>query len=134
MSLGPKVSPKIEKVIRRFPTKAKIVVEEVDELYKEPTGNYIVKVPSIQGFFHEDRRATRVKLEDKGVVYERYEAIFLMVLITPETETISKGDIMIINDSECFTVVDSHNPNKLNIYFDIEIERSNLKCQDLNLI
>lgn len=134
MNLGPKVSPKIEKVIRRFPTKAKIVIEEIDELYKEPTGNYIVKVPSVTGFFHEDKRSTRVKFEDKGVVYEKEDAMYLMVLITPETKTIARGDIMVINDSECYMVIEPHNPNKLDIYLDIEIERSNLKCQDLNLI
>lgn len=118
--LSSRVAPKIAKVIRRFPTTVKVVTIKLNK-YKEPEA-LIVKIPELTGFYHENTFKMRIALEDKGVEYLKDNAMYLMVLIDDETKSIEQGDLFLLDD-EYFEVVDKHNPNRLNIYYDVEIRK-----------
>ena len=113
-----KVKPKIQKVIDKFPTYVDIY-RDVKNEFGEPDGKDLIC--SVKGFYHEGNAQISAITTDKGQV-KRSKQIFLMVVYDDTTSNIKENDYFFLEDVK-YIIRDLGNQNRLNIYFDMLLER-----------
>ena len=113
-----KIKPKIQKVIDKFPTYVDIYRNPKNE-FGEPGGKDLIC--SVKGFYHEGNAQISVITTDKGQV-KRSKQIFLMVIYDEDTMKIKENDYFFLEDVK-YIIKDLGNQNRLNIYFDMLLER-----------
>lgn len=113
-----KIKPKIVKVIDKFPTYVDIYRDMKND-FGEPNGKDLVC--SIKGFFHESTSTISVSLSDKGEVRKNKQA-FLMIAYDDTSINIKENDYFML-DNVKYVIKDLGNQNRLNIYFDMLVER-----------
>ena len=113
-----KVKPKIQKVIDKFPTYVDIY-RDVKNEFGEPDGKDLIC--SVKGFYHEGNTQISAITTDKGQV-KRSKQIFLMVIYDEDTMKIKENDYFLLDDTK-YIIKDLGNQNRLNIYFDMLLER-----------
>lgn len=113
-----KIKPKIERVINKFPTEV-IIYRGTKNEFGEP--GETVKVCDITGFYHEGNYQIKVIRNDGGT-YKSDKGTFLMVLYDDKSKTIEEGDCLFLDNIK-YEIKDKGNMNRLNIYFDMKIER-----------
>ena len=113
-----KVKPKIQKVIDKFPTYVDIY-RDVKNEFGEPDGKDLIC--SVKGFYHEGNAQISSITTDKGQV-KRNKQIFLMVVYDDTTSNIKENDYFFLDDVR-YIIKDLGNQNRLNIYFDMLVER-----------
>nr|DAK00634.1 MAG TPA: hypothetical protein [Caudoviricetes sp.] len=113
-----KIKPKIQKVIDKFPTYVDIY-RDVKNEFGEPEGKDLIC--SIKGFYHKGNNLISTITTDKGQV-KRNNQKFLMVIYDEDTIRIKENDFFILDDVK-YIIKDLGNQNRLNIYFDMLIER-----------
>ena len=113
-----KIKPKIQKVIDKFPTYVDIYIDVKNE-FGEPGGKDLVC--SVKGFYHEGNTQISAITTDKGQV-KRNKQMFLMVIYDEDTVKIKENDYFLL-DNVKYRIKDLGNPNRLNIYFDMLVER-----------
>ena len=113
-----KVKPKIQRVIDKFPTYVDIY-RDVENEFGEPEGKDLIC--SVKGFYHEGNTQISAITADKGQV-KRSKQMFLMVICDKDTIKIKESDYFILEDTK-YIIRDLGNQNRLNIYFDMLVER-----------
>ena len=113
-----KIKPKIQKVIDKFPTYVDIY-RDVKNEFGEPVGKDLIC--SVKGFYHEGNTQISAITTDKGQV-KRSKQIFLMVVYDDTTIKIKENDYFSLDDVR-YIIRDLGNQNRLNIYFDMLVER-----------
>lgn len=113
-----KIKPKVKKVIDKFPTYVDIY-RDVKNEFGEPEGKDLVC--SVKGFYHEGNTQINAITTDKGQV-KRSKQMFLMVIYDEDTVKIKENDYFLLDDVKCI-IKDLGNQNRLNIYFDMLVER-----------
>ena len=113
-----KVKPKIQKVIDKFPTYVDIY-RDVKNEFGEPVGKDLIC--TVKGFYHEGNTQISAITTDKGQV-KRSKQIFLMVVYDDTTIKIKENDYFSLDDVR-YIIRDLGNQNRLNIYFDMLVER-----------
>ena len=113
-----KVKPKIQKVIDKFPTYVDIY-RDVKNEFGEPDGKDLIC--SVKGFYHEGNTQISPVTTDKGQV-KRSNQIFLMVVYDDTASNIKENDYFFLEDVK-YIIRDLGNQNRLNIYFDMLLER-----------
>ena len=113
-----KVKPKIQKVIDKFPTYVDIY-RDVKNEFGEPVGKDLIC--TVKGFYHEGNTQISAITTDKGQV-KRSKQIFLMVVYDDTTIKIKENDYFSLDDVR-YIIRDLGNQNRLNIYFDMLLER-----------
>ena len=113
-----KIKPKIQKVIDKFPTYIDIY-RDVKNEFGEPVGKDLIC--SVKGFYHEGNTQISAITTDKGQV-KRSKQIFLMVVYDDTTIKIKENDYFSLDDVR-YIIRDLGNQNRLNIYFDMLVER-----------
>ena len=113
-----KIKPKIQKVIDKFPTYVDIY-RDVKNEFGEPGGKDLVC--SVKGFYHEGNTQISAITTDKGQV-KRSKQMFLMVVYDEDTIKIKENDYFLL-DNVKYIIKDLGNQNRLNIYFDMLVER-----------
>ena len=113
-----KIKPKIQKVIDKFPTYVDIY-RDVKNEFGEPDGKDLIC--SVKGFYHEGNAQISAITTDKGQV-KRSKQIFLMVVYDDTTSNIKENDYFFLEDVK-YIIRDLGNQNRLNIYFDMLLER-----------
>ena len=113
-----KVKPKIQKVIDKFPTYVDIY-RDVKNEFGEPDGKDLIC--SVKGFYHEGNTQISAITTDKGQV-KRNKQIFLMVVYDDTSVKIRENDYFFLEDIK-YIIRDLGNQNRLNIYFDMLLER-----------
>ena len=113
-----KIKPKIQKVIDKFPTYVDIY-RDIKNEYGEHGGKDLIC--SVKGFYHEGNTQISAITTDKGQV-KRSKQIFLMVMHDDTTVKIKENDYFLLDDIR-YIIRDLGNQNRLNIYFDMLIER-----------
>lgn len=123
-NLAKKVTPKLKKVIRRFPTKALVFREEYDK-YKEPLGE-VLKCELV-GFYHDTNYKLGIDLKDTGITLTNKPGRYLMVPIDETTKILNKGDILYLCDEEGnkskerYEIIDLGDLNRMGIYYDLNL-------------
>ena len=110
--------PKVKKVIDKFPTYVDIY-RNVKNEFGEPGGKDLVC--SVKGFYHEGNTQISAITTDKGQV-KRSKQMFLMVIYDEDTVKIKENDYFLLDDVK-YIIKDLGNQNRLNIYFDMLVER-----------
>ena len=113
-----RIKPKIQKVIDKFPTYADIY-RDVKNEFGEPGRKDLVC--SVKGFYHEGNTQISAITTDKGQV-KRSKQMFLMVVYDEDTVKIKENDYFLLDDVK-YIIKDLGNQNRLNIYFDMLVER-----------
>lgn len=113
-----KIKPKVKKVIDKFPTYVDIYRHELNE-FNEPNGDKFIC--SIKGFYHEGTSQITSVKADKGEI-KRDKSKFLMVICDDITMQIQEDDFFILDHIK-YSIKDLGNQNRLNIYFDMLLER-----------
>jgi hypothetical protein len=113
-----KVKPKIQRVIDKFPTYVD-VYRDVENEFGEPEGKDLIC--SVKGFYHEGNTQISAITADKGQV-KRSKQMFLMVVYDDITIKIKENDYFMLEDTK-YIIRDLGNQNRLNIYFDMLVER-----------
>jgi hypothetical protein len=113
-----KIKPKIQKVIDKFPTYVDIY-RDVKNEFGEPVGKDLIC--TVKGFYHEGNTQISAITTDKGQV-KRSKQIFLMVVYDDTTIKIKENDYFSLDDVR-YIIRDLGNQNRLNIYFDMLVER-----------
>lgn len=113
-----KVKTKIQGVIDKFPTCVDIY-RDVKNEFGEPGGKELIC--SVKGFYHEGNTQINAITTDKGKI-KRNKQIFLMVLYDKDTIKIRENDYFLL-DNVKYIIQDLGNQNRLNIYFDMLIDR-----------
>ena len=113
-----KIKPKIQKVIDKVPTYIDIY-RDVKNEFGEPVGKDLIC--TVKGFYHEGNTQISAITTDKGQV-KRSKQIFLMVVYDDTTIKIKENDYFSLDDVR-YIIRDLGNQNRLNIYFDMLIER-----------
>lgn len=113
-----KIKPKIKKVIDKFPTYVDIY-RDVKNEFGEPVGKDLIC--TVKGFYHEGNTQISAITTDKGQV-KRSKQIFLMVVYDDTTIKIKENDYFSLDDVR-YIIRDLGNQNRLNIYFDMLVER-----------
>ena len=113
-----KIKPKIQKVIDKFPTYVDIY-RNVKNEFGEPGGKDLIC--SVKGFYHEGNTQITSIATDKGQV-KRSKQVFLMVVYDDTTSNIKENDYFFLEDVK-YIIKDLGNQNRLNIYFDMLLER-----------
>ena len=113
-----KIKPKIQKVIDKFPTCVDIY-RDIKNEFGEPGGEDLIC--SVKGFYHEGNTQISAITTDKGQV-KRNKQIFLMVVHDDTTVNIKENDYFLLEDTK-YIIKDLGNQNRLNIYFDMLVER-----------
>ena len=113
-----KIKPKIQKVIDKFPTYVDIY-RDVKNEFGEPVGKDLIC--TVKGFYHEGNTQISAITTDKGQV-KRSKQIFLMVVYDDTTIKIKENDYFSLDDVR-YIIRDVGNQNRLNIYFDMLVER-----------
>ena len=113
-----KIKPKIQKVIDKFPTYVDIY-RDVKNEFGEPVGKDLIC--TVKGFYHEGNTQISTITTDKGQV-KRSKQIFLMVVYDDTTVKIKENDYFLLDDVK-YIIRDLGNQNRLNIYFDMLVER-----------
>ena len=113
-----KIKPKIQKVIDKFPTCVDIY-RDIKNEFGEPGGEDLIC--SVKGFYHEGNTQISAITTDKGQV-KRNKQIFLMVVYDDTTIKIKENDYFLLEDTK-YIIKDLGNQNRLNIYFDMLVER-----------
>jgi hypothetical protein len=113
-----KVKPKIQRVIDKFPTYVDIY-RDVENEFGEPEGKDLIC--SVKGFYHEGNTQISAITADKGQV-KRSKQMFLMVVYDDITTKIKENDYFMLEDTK-YIIRDLGNQNRLNIYFDMLVER-----------
>ena len=113
-----KIKPKIQKVIDKFPTYVDIY-RDIKNEFGEPGGEDLIC--SVKGFYHEGNTQISAITTDKGQV-KRNKQIFLMVVYDDTTIKIKENDYFLLEDTK-YIIKDLGNQNRLNIYFDMLVER-----------
>ena len=113
-----KIKPKIQKVIDKFPTYIDIY-RDVKNEFGEPVGKDLIC--TVKGFYHEGNTQISAITTDKGQV-KRSKQIFLMVVYDDTTIKIKENDYFSLDDVR-YIIRDLGNQNRLNIYFDMLVER-----------
>ena len=113
-----KIKPKIQKVIDKFPTYVDIY-RDVKNEFGEPVGKDLIC--TVKGFYHEGNTQISASTTDKGQV-KRSKQIFLMVVYDDTTIKIKENDYFSLDDVR-YIIRDLGNQNRLNIYFDMLVER-----------
>lgn len=113
-----KVRPKIEKVIRRFPTEVEIY-RNIKNEYNENDGEELIC--NVTGFYHTSESRAKDHILDKGFVKDNgFE--YLMLVCNEVTEQIRVNDFLFIRGIK-YKVLDLGNQNNLDIYYDLVLER-----------
>lgn len=113
-----KIKPKIQKVINKFPTQVEILRDGKNEFGEPTTGELVC---SVKGFYHEGNNMIRAITTDKGEV-KRNKQKSLMVIYDDETIKIKENDYFLLDNIK-YKIKDLGNQNRLNIYFDMLLER-----------
>lgn len=113
-----KIKPKVKKVIDKFPTYVDIYRHILND-FKEPIGEDLIC--NVKGFYHEGTSQVSSIQADKGKI-KRDKSKFLMVLYDEDTVKIQEEDYLLIDNIK-YSIKDLGNKNRLNIYFDMLIER-----------
>ena len=113
-----KIKPKIQKVIDKFPTYVDIY-RDVKNEFGEPVGKDLIC--SVKGFYHEGNTQISAITADKGQV-KRNKQMFLMVVYDDTSVKIRENDYFLLEDTK-YIIKDLGNQNRLNIYFDMLVER-----------
>ena len=113
-----KIKPKVKKVIDKFPTYVDIY-RDVKNEFGEPGGKDLVC--SVKGFYHEGNTQISAITTDKGQV-KRSKQMFLMVIYDEDTVKIKENDYFLL-DNVKYIIKDLGNQNRLNIYFDMLVEK-----------
>ena len=113
-----KIKPKVKKVIDKFPTYVDIY-RDVKNEFGESEGKDLVC--SVKGFYHEGNTQISAITTDKGQV-KRSKQMFLMVVYDEDTVKIKENDYFLL-DNVKYIIKDLGNQNRLNIYFDMLVER-----------
>ena len=118
LMIANKIKPKIQKVIDKFPTYVDIY-RDVKNEFGEPGGKDLIC--SVKGFYHEGNTQISAITTDKGQV-KRNKQIFLMVVYDDTSVKIRENDYFFLEDIK-YIIRDLGNQNRLNIYFDMLLER-----------
>lgn len=113
-----KIKSKIQKVINKFPTSVSIYRDGKNEFGEPSEKEYICDVT---GFYHEGTSSVSVSLVDKGEVKSNKQK-FLMVIYDDISIKIEENDYFML-DNVKYVIKDLGNQNRLNIYFDMLVER-----------
>ena len=113
-----KIKPKIQKVIDKFPTYVDIY-RDVKNEFGQPIGKDLVC--SVKGFYNEGNTQISAITTDKGQV-KRSKQMFLMVVYDEDTIQIKENDYFLLDNIK-YIIKDLGNQNRLNIYFDMLVER-----------
>ena len=116
-TIANKIKPKVKKVIDKFPTIVDIYRNSKNE-FGEPTGEQLIC--TVKGFYHEGTSQISAIATDKGQV-KRTKQVFLMVLYDETTINIRENDYFTLDNIK-YKITDLGNTNKLNIYFDMQLE------------
>lgn len=117
-----KIKKKIEKVIKKFPTKITILRSDLNK-YKEFESD--IYVTELTGFYHESTSTgsgVNRTVTDEGNI-KKTKVPYLMVVYDEKSTLVREGDYFYFNDKK-YTIVDLGNLNMLNIYFDFALEVS----------
>ena len=106
-----KIKPKIQKVIDKFPTYV--------DIYRDAKNEF--EEPNVKGFYLEGNTQISAITTDKGQV-KRSKQMFLMVIYDEDTVKIKENDYFLLDDVK-YIIKDLGNQNRLNIYFDMLVER-----------
>lgn len=117
-TIANKIKPKVKKVIDKFPTYVDIY-RDIKNEFGEPGGKDLIC--SVKGFYHEGNTQISAITTDKGEV-KRDKQKFLMVLYDEATINIRVNDYFTL-DNIRYKIKDLGNQNRLNIYFDMLVER-----------
>lgn len=117
-NIANKIKPKVKKVIDKFPTNVDIYRNSRNE-FGEPVGEELIC--SVKGFYHEGNNMISAITKDKGEI-KRNKQIFLMVIYDDETIKIKENDYFLLDNIK-YKIKDLGNQNRLNIYFDMLLER-----------
>lgn len=116
-TIANKIKPKVKKVIDKFPTIVDIYRESKNE-FGEPGGEELIC--NVKGFYHEGTSQISAITADKGEV-KRAKQEYLMILYDDITINIKDNDYFTL-DNKRYKIRDKGNKNRLNIYFDMQIE------------
>lgn len=116
-TIANKIRPKILKVINKFPTEVTILRDGKNDFGEPTTGELIC---NIKGFYHEGNSQISAITQDKGEV-KRNKSVYLMVIYDDVTVNIKVNDYFVL-DNKKYIIKDLGNQNRLNIYFDMQLE------------
>lgn len=121
MDIARKVQPKIQKVIKKFPTKALISRARLNEL-DEPEGEETICC--LTGFYHEEPVKITVMTADKGqwIKNRAPKKPCLMVVLDETAQLVRVGDYCTTKAGR-FIIRDLGNANEMDIYYDLQLER-----------
>ncbi|MGX4600247.1 hypothetical protein [Faecalimicrobium sp. JNUCC 81] len=117
-NIANKIKPKVKKVIDKFPTNVEIY-RDTKNKFGEPGEKELVC--SVKGFYHEGNNMISAVTTDKGEV-KRSKQKFLMVIYDEKTVKIKENYYFELDGAK-YKIVDLGNQNRLNIYFDMLLER-----------